>query len=160
MDGHNHPTTGRPLCYDTSQSPCLRRYSEVRTATLRLVAPLSVEDMVVQSMADASPVKWHLAHTSWFFETFLLTSRAGYAPFDPDYGYLFNSYYEAKGARQPRVQRDILTRPSLSDILAYRQHVDHHIRDLIAAGLDAESEALMALALAHEEQHQEMTRRV
>ncbi|ADU13537.1 ergothioneine biosynthesis protein EgtB [Asticcacaulis excentricus] len=156
MDGHSHPTTGRPLCSDASLSPCLRRYSEVRAATLHHAAPLSAEDMVVQSMTDASPAKWHLAHTSWFFETFLLSPRSGYAPFDPHYGYLFNSYYEAKGARQPRAQRGILTRPALSDILAYRQYVDHHIRDLITAGLDAESEALLALGLAHEEQHQEL----
>ncbi|BEV11210.1 ergothioneine biosynthesis protein EgtB [Asticcacaulis sp. DW145] len=156
MDGHSHPTTGRPLCTDASQSTCDRRYSEVRAATLRLAAPLSAEDMVVQSMPDASPAKWHLAHTTWFFETFLLSLRPGYAPFDPHYSYLFNSYYEAKGARQPRAQRGVLTRPTLSDILAYRQHVDHHMRDLIAAGLDAESEALLALGLAHEEQHQEL----
>lgn len=156
MDGHSHPTTGRPLCSDASQSPCLRRYSEVRAATLRLAVPLSEEDMVVQSMPDASPAKWHLAHTSWFFESFLLSPSPRYAPFDPHFGYLFNSYYEAKGARQPRAKRGILTRPALNDILAYRQHVDHHMRDLIAAGLDAESEALLALGLAHEEQHQEL----
>jgi len=89
------------------------RYGQVRQQTEALVRALSAEDMTVQSMPDASPVKWHLAHTTWFFETLLLSIHSpGYRGFDPGYGYLFNSYYEALGPRQPRAQRGLLTRPA------------------------------------------------
>src|SRR5206468_5043095 len=102
-----------------------RRYIEVRRQTERLAEPLSAEDQLAQSMPDASPTKWHLAHTTWFFETFILTPHlAGYRPFDLRFGYLFNSYYEALGPRQPRPARGLITRPSLADVLAYRAHVD------------------------------------
>src|SRR5919206_1311153 len=104
------------------------RYHAVRQRTLALAAPLSPEDMVVQSMPDASPVKWHLAHTTWFFETFLLAAREPrFAPFHPRYGYLFNSYYEAVGPRHPRPRRGLLTRPSLEDVLSYRTQVDERV---------------------------------
>src|ERR1700709_2419673 len=87
-------------------------YASVRAASEALAAPLSAEDCAIQSMPDASPVKWHLAHTSWFFESMVLESRAGYRPFDARYGYLFNSYYESLGPRHPRARRGLLTRPS------------------------------------------------
>ena len=93
------------------------RYASVRAATLALAAPLTREDQVVQSMPDASPTKWHLAHTTWFFETFVLGRFApSYHVVDPRYAYLFNSYYEAVGPRQPRPRRGLLTRPSLEDV--------------------------------------------
>jgi len=129
----------------------------VRRHTETLIAPLNPEDMAVQSMPDASPVKWHLAHTTWFFETFLLSaSPSGYREFDPSFGYLFNSYYEALGPRQPRPQRGLLTRPMVSKVLAYRRHVDAHMSTLLKSGLSAETAALLRLGLAHEEQHQEL----
>ena len=95
--------------------PLDRRYSEVRAATEALCAGLAVEDQVAQSMPDASPLKWHLAHTSWFFEDFVLAARAGYRPFHPQYHHLFNSYYEAVGERWPRAERGLLTRQALID---------------------------------------------
>ncbi|MDI7775021.1 ergothioneine biosynthesis protein EgtB [Asticcacaulis sp. EMRT-3] len=144
------------LCPMRKPAPASRRdrYQAVRQRSLDLIAPLTPEDMVVQSMPDASPVKWHLAHTSWFFETFLLKAQPGYAPFDPDYAFLFNSYYEALGPRQPRAERGLMTRPPLDEVLAYRRHVDHHMQALLDT--DADTEDLLALGLAHEEQHQEL----
>ena len=138
-----------------SSETLLDRYTFMRRHTLNLIAPLTPEDMVVQSMPDASPAKWHLAHTTWFFETFVLVNRAGYSPFHPDYAFLFNSYYEALGPRQPRAQRGLLTRPPLDDILAYRRHVDTHMQVLLSNIDDATAE-LVRLGLAHEEQHQEL----
>jgi dimethylhistidine N-methyltransferase len=134
----------------------LARYRAVRRATEGLTRSLTPEDMAAQSMADASPTKWHLAHTTWFFETFLLVPRlAGYRPFDPRFGYLFNSYYEAVGPRQPRPQRGLLTRPSVADVLAYRAHVDAAMERLLATDL-GDLAGLFELGLAHEEQHQEL----
>ena len=106
-------------------------------------------------MADASPAKWHLAHTTWFLETFILAAQPGYRPFDARFGYLFNSYYEAVGARLPRQSRGLLTRPALSEVLAWRNHVD---AALAAAWprLDSTARALIELGIAHEEQHQEL----
>jgi ergothioneine biosynthesis protein EgtB len=132
------------------------RFRQVRAATLALTAPLSPEDQVVQSMPDASPVKWHLAHTTWFWETFIL-APAGVAPFDPAYAFLFNSYYDALGARHPRPQRGLLTRPDLDGVRRYRTYVDEHIQRLLDHdGLDRSTRELAALGLAHEEQHQEL----
>ena len=132
------------------------RFRAVRAASRALAAPLSAEDQQAQSMPDASPVKWHLAHTSWFWETFLLSPKlAGYEVFDPAYGYLFNSYYEAVGPRQPRPQRGLLTRPSLDEVLAYRSHVDAAMERLLRQP-DLDVESLVLLGLAHEEQHQEL----
>ncbi|MDP3659805.1 ergothioneine biosynthesis protein EgtB [Phenylobacterium sp.] len=144
--GADHIELGTPLL----------RYRGVRENSLRLVAGLSAEDQLAQSMPDASPAKWHLAHTTWFFETFLLTPNLpGYAPFDPAYMYLFNSYYEAIGDRQPRPERGLLTRPSLDEVLAYRAHVDAGMERLLSAD-DAAAAELLELGLAHEEQHQEL----
>ena len=139
--------------------PLAQRYEAVRRRSLQLVAPLSAEDMVVQSMTDASPAKWHLAHTTWFFETFLLVPLLdSYVPFDPTFGYLFNSYYEAVGARHPRPARGMLTRPSVERVCDYRDHVDAAMRELVAAqaGGNSELRTLVELGLHHEEQHQEL----
>lgn len=133
-----------------------QRYAALRRRTLALVDGLSPEDLAAQSMPDASPAKWHLAHTTWFFETFVLAATDGYCPYDPDYGYLFNSYYEALGPRQPRPQRGLLTRPALRDILAYRRHVDTHMQTLLDTPPSDKATALVELGLAHEEQHQEL----
>lgn len=130
------------------------RFIEVRSETERLAAPLSAEDQVVQSMPDASPTKWHLAHTTWFFETFLLVP-AGRRPFDPAYQYLFNSYYEAVGPRHPRPQRGMLTRPGLEEVMAYRQHVTEAMLALLEEP-DGTRDALVELGLHHEQQHQEL----
>ena len=110
-----------------------RRYREVRRQTERLAEPLSAEDCQVQSMPDASPTKWHLAHTSWFFETFVL-GRA--ARSQPSFDYLFNSYYEAVGPRHPRAARGLLSRPSLDEVRRYRRRVDERVLDRIERGVD------------------------
>jgi len=135
----------------------LKRYLSIRRRTEHLIAPLSAEDMVVQSMPDASPAKWHMAHTTWFFETFLLAENVvDYRPFDPAFGYLFNSYYEAVGPRHPRPQRGLMTRPSVDRVLDYRKHVDEHMRTLLEADITTATADLLELGLAHEEQHQEL----
>src|SRR5262245_26427230 len=126
-------------------------YRAVRDASMALAAPLSPEDCAVQSMPDASPVKWHLAHTSWFFETVLLARRPGYKPFDPSFAYLFNSYYESAGPRHPRPRRGLISRPSLDEIFIYRAHVDAAMEKLLADATAAEN-ALVALGLNHEQQ--------
>jgi ergothioneine biosynthesis protein EgtB len=144
---------------DQGQATAARRFAAVRSQTLALAAPLSAEDQQVQSMPDVSPTKWHLAHMTWFFEAFLLGQDPAYHPFDPLYGFLFNSYYETVGARWPRPERGLLSRPSLKDVLAYRRHVDGAMQALIAAA-DAAAMAriapLLDLGLHHEQQHQEL----
>ena len=116
------------------------RYRATRGATERIAAPLSAEDCQVQSMPEASPAKWHLAHTTWFFETFVLGPNApGYEPFHPSFGYLFNSYYNAVGDRLPRPRRGLMTRPSLDETYAYRAAVD---RAMAGLHLDAAGESL------------------
>ncbi|HXI59033.1 MAG TPA: ergothioneine biosynthesis protein EgtB [Polyangia bacterium] len=136
----------------------LDAYRTVRGQTVALAAPLSPEDQLVQSMPDASPTKWHLAHTSWFFETFILEPHgAGYRPFDPTYRFLFNSYYEAVGARLERPRRGLLSRPALTDVHAYRRHVDEGMTRLLEAGIsDQTLMATVHLGLHHEQQHQEL----
>lgn len=136
------------------------RYGAVRARTEALAEPLSAEDQQIQTMPDVSPTKWHLAHVTWFFETFLLKDRLdGYAPFDPSYEYLFNSYYEGVGPRHARPRRGFLTRPSLDDVLAFRRHVDRSMEGLLETA-DEEGEAelssLVTLGLHHEQQHQEL----
>lgn len=132
-------------------------YQGTRDATVALAKDLTDADATVQSMPDASPAKWHLAHTSWFFETFLLAPKlSGYQAFDDRYVFLFNSYYEQVGDRFERPNRGLLTRPSLSDVLEYRAHVDAGIRDLMRSGTDPEVSALIELGIQHEKQHQEL----
>ena len=134
----------------------LARFQAVRAHTERLVAALTPEDQCVQSMPDASPAKWHRAHTTWFFEEFLLRPHLpGYRPFDPDFRYLFNSYYEAVGARHPRPFRGLLTRPSADRIGSYRAHVDDAMTQLLRDPTGAAA-ALVELGLHHEQQHQEL----
>ncbi|MCU1374322.1 MAG: egtD, partial [Actinomycetia bacterium] len=111
-------------------------YGSVRSLTEALAAPLSAEDQTVQSMPDVSPTKWHRAHTTWFFETFVLQPHARhYRPFDEAFGYLFNSYYEAVGPRHERSERGLLTRPGAAEIGEYRAHVDAAMADLLVAGV-------------------------
>jgi ergothioneine biosynthesis protein EgtB len=134
------------------------RYAEVRELTDELARPLSAEDQTVQSMPDVSPTKWHRAHTSWFFETFVLSPHAGgYRQFHPMFGYLFNSYYETVGARHPRPERGLLSRPGIDEIAAYRCHVDTAMADLLTGKeLAPQVSALVELGLHHEQQHQEL----
>ena len=140
-----------------SETPTLlARYRALRRRTCALAEPLSPEDMTAQSMPDASPAKWHLAHTTWFFETFLLIPLTSAQPFDPAFGMLFNSYYEAVGPRAPREHRGLMTRPGTARVMAYRAHVDAGIERLLAGGVDERSAALVELGLSHEEQHQEL----
>jgi ergothioneine biosynthesis protein EgtB len=133
------------------------RYRSVRRMTEWLCEPLSAEDAVVQSMPDASPTKWHLAHTTWFFETFLLESQGGYESPDPLYRVLFNSYYNAVGEQHPRPRRGVITRPGLDEVRAYRRRVDEGMLELIASrGGGPEAARLVEIGLHHEQQHQEL----
>jgi ergothioneine biosynthesis protein EgtB len=131
-------------------------FTETRARTLALAETLSDADATVQSMPDASPAKWHLAHTTWFLETFVLRDFVhAYAPFDESYHYLFNSYYEGEGERQARARRGMITRPSLDEIRAYREHVDYAIGTVFASLPDA-ALTLIELGCHHEAQHQEL----
>jgi len=134
------------------------RYRRIRALTTALCAPLETEDYVVQSMPDASPAKWHLAHTTWFFEQFLLkTHLPAYRPFHPRYEYLFNSYYESVGPMFQRADRGQLTRPTVREVLDYRRHVDEHMLRLIdSRENDERIDKLVTLGLNHEQQHQEL----
>jgi len=136
------------------------RYRQIRAHTLSLTASLSAEDQCIQSMPDASPTKWHLAHTTWFFEAMLLRPHAAaYRVFDPAFHYLFNSYYEALGPRQPRPRRGMLSRPALDVVLAYRRHVDDAMQawmNELDADAWAKVQPVIVLGLQHEQQHQEL----
>ena len=134
------------------------RYRAVRAQTTALSAPLSAEDMQVQSMADVSPTKWHLAHTTWFFETFVLARYdPAHRPVDPGYALLFNSYYEAVGPRHPRPSRGLLSRPGIDEVRRYRQVIDARMLELLdGPRLDDEARAVITLGLHHEQQHQEL----
>jgi ergothioneine biosynthesis protein EgtB len=146
------------LPHPTAAASLLERLRAVRAETLARAAPLSAEDQCVQSMPDASPTKWHLAHTTWFFEVLLLEPHLpGYRVFDRRFFELFNSYYESLGARHPRPQRGLLTRPSLQQVLDYRAHVDAALPELVErAAHDAALAARVELGLQHEQQHQEL----
>ena len=132
------------------------RFARVRRETEQLAAPLSAEDQTIQSMPDASPTKWHRAHSTWFFETFLLVPHlVGYEVFHPDFGFVFNSYYVAVGPRPPRNARGLLSRPGVAEVAAYRAHVDAAMLRLLAECSDAVAD-LTELGLHHEQQHQEL----
>jgi ergothioneine biosynthesis protein EgtB len=153
-------TTTEILATDSERQALAARYQQVRKSTEALAAPLAVEDYVVQSMPDCSPTKWHLAHVSWFFETFLLkTYSPDYQPRDPQYAYLFNSYYNAAGDKYPRPQRGLISRPTVGEVYEYRRHVDEQVLDLLecAATEDlAKLASIVTLGLNHEQQHQEL----
>jgi len=144
----------------------LERYRAVRAATQRLCEPLAVEDQVVQTMENVSPTKWHLAHVSWFFETFVLQPYLpGYEPFDEEYAYLFNSYYVQAGERHCRDRRGYISRPTVREVLAYRAHVDEGMERLLPAGAGGDAAAgprasgpalVIEIGLHHEQQHQEL----
>lgn len=134
-------------------------YNRVRDTSVRICTPLQTEDYVVQPIPDVSPPKWHLGHTTWFFETFVLLSHfRDYRPYNDKYSFVFNSYYETLGTRIIRTDRGNLSRPSVSEIYAYREHVDRHMRELLAEEetLSPELIALLILGLNHEQQHQEL----
>ncbi|MEO8936835.1 MAG: ergothioneine biosynthesis protein EgtB [Burkholderiaceae bacterium] len=138
----------------------LDEYRRVRAITVAMTDGLSVEDCMIQSMPDASPVKWHLAHLTWFFETFVLEPSIGaaYVPFDASFRVLFNSYYIGVGARHPRAERGLISRPSLQQVFAYRRAIDDRIADLMTThALPAAMLDVLELGLHHEHQHQELT---
>lgn len=142
-----------------SSTPATRiaqRFQHVRQCTVELCAGLSAEDLLVQSMPDASPGKWHLAHTSWFFEQFVLSRDPAYKPRDAAWLYLFNSYYQSVGPMHARPQRGLLTRPSLDEVRDYRRYIDEAVGELLATDDDPELAALVELGLQHEQQHQEL----
>lgn len=150
-------TDASPIVH-TAHTPDMlaQRFAATRRLSLDLVATLSDADASAQSMPDASPAKWHLAHTTWFFETFILRDHVpGYRAFDDRYAYLFNSYYEAEGPRHARPQRGLLTRPSLADICIWRAHVDTAVQTALP-DLPPAAHILIELGIQHEQQHQEL----
>ena len=154
----NNPDHGSAHVERTRSSALAAQYGQVRCQTERLAQPLTDEDCALQSMPDASPVKWHLAHTTWFFETFILEqASAGYRLFHPQFRELFNSYYVAVGPRHPRAERGLLSRPGLSEVRDYRRHVDAHMARLLAdTALAPAVLDLIELGINHEQQHQEL----
>jgi len=155
VDGKNLNESGSP-----ERQILIRDYQEVRAMTERLCAPLLAEDCCMQSMPDVSPPKWHLAHVSWFFETFVLKPYLpGYREFHPLFAMLFNSYYEGVGAMHPRPQRGFLSRPPLEEVYRYRHHVDEHmmiLMDTMREKVQGEITSRIILGLHHEQQHQEL----
>ena len=152
-----HPAA-TPLT-DRSHEPLACRYTRIREASVAICEPLEVEDYVVQSMPDASPAKWHLAHTSWFFEQFLLRPLLpGYQPFQAGFEYLFNSYYQTVGPMHLRPERGLLTRPTVKEVFAYREHVDQHMLKLLDSREEDDEQIapLAKLGVNHEQQHQEL----
>jgi len=141
---------------EASGSGLLAAFRAVRAHSEALAAPLTAEDCAIQSMPDASPVKWHLAHSSWFFESLVLDQDAGYVPFDAHFAFLFNSYYEALGPRHPRARRGMITRPGLDQVMAYRRHVDAAMESWLARLEDEKLAGRIRLGLHHEQQHQEL----
>ncbi|MGH8222904.1 MAG: ergothioneine biosynthesis protein EgtB, partial [Woeseiaceae bacterium] len=149
---------GLPRSEPPVDDGAIAQYRAVRRNTGTLCQTLEPEDYVVQSMPDASPAKWHLAHTSWFFERFLLAEyQCGYRPFDERFDYLFNSYYHTAGPMHQRPRRGLLSRPTVADVLAYRAHVDDAMERLIESdALDVRARNILMLGLHHEQQHQEL----
>lgn len=131
-------------------------YDRVRKFSQMITETLSAEDCVIQSMPDVSPIRWHLAHTTWFFETFVLRRLADYKPYGDQFEYLFNSYYNAVGDQFPRPDRGLLSRPSLAEIQDYREYIDEWIQRLCSSDLDEELAQTIELGLHHEQQHQEL----
>jgi ergothioneine biosynthesis protein EgtB len=151
------PNPGSPAQSNDARSTLERQYLDVRAASAVLAGPLSDADATVQSMPDASPAKWHLAHTSWFFEAMVLRPNvSGYLVFDDRFNFLFNSYYESVGARQPRALRGLLTRPTLGEVVAYRDHVDSAMAGLFKRELAQDVLKIIELGCHHEQQHQEL----
>lgn len=152
------PLRGRPRqAGDCMHAALAARYELVRKVTEALCAPLSAEDAGAQSMSDASPAKWHLAHTTWFFETLVLGGRSSYQRFDPAYARLFNSYYQRLGTPLPRARRGLMTRPSLEEVLRYRAHVDAALLALLRESrVTPRLRETVELGLQHEQQHQEL----
>ncbi|PIW31541.1 MAG: ergothioneine biosynthesis protein EgtB [Rhodobacterales bacterium CG15_BIG_FIL_POST_REV_8_21_14_020_59_13] len=154
-----HPALSYRPQFD-DRDACLNRFLGVRADTLRLIGGLSAEDMQIQTMPDVSPAKWHLAHVTWFFETFLAKPYLkGYSEFDPGFNYLYNSYYEQVGQQWPRAKRGLLSRPSTDTIMAYRAHVERAISELIQTAPDTawtRIAPLIELGQQHERQHQEL----
>lgn len=147
------------VAYDrpSAGAPAIERYRGLRNLTERLADPLSPEDQTVQSMPDVSPTKWHRAHTSWFFETFLLEpSLPGYKVYDEKFGFLFNSYYESVGPRYARDRRGCVSRPGCGEIAAYRDYVDENMERLLGNALGERELGLLELGMHHEQQHQEL----
>jgi len=143
-----------------SLSRALQKFTRIRRTTERICEPLATEDYVPQPVVDVSPPKWHLAHTTWFFETFILSQHLpGYRPFHSQFGHLFNSYYNAAGDRVPRDQRGFMTRPTVREVLAYREYVDRHVQRLADALPEKATAAVLSLleiGCQHEQQHQEL----
>ena len=137
-------------------SALLAAYLRTRRNSLRLAAPLTAEDTTVQSMADASPTKWHLAHTTWFFEEFILQQQPGYRFADPRWRFLFNSYYQSVGPMHARLHRGLLSRPTLTEVLAYRTAIDTAMQVLLQAPMAPALLAQVELGVQHEQQHQEL----
>jgi ergothioneine biosynthesis protein EgtB len=154
------PVTAKHSLPTEDRLALANQYHNVRAQSLEICRPLAIEDYVIQSMGDVSPPKWHLAHVTWFFENFLLLPfLTGYRAFHPEYGHLFNSYYETVGRPFPRLQRGLLSRPTVEEIFRYREHVDRHMRELLEAAPDGnwrEVAGRVALGLHHEQQHQEL----
>lgn len=134
----------------------LNKYISVRTYTEKICEPLQTEDFVVQPVVDVSPPKWHIGHTTWFFETFVLKQQKDYEEFNADYNFIFNSYYETVGARVIRTDRGNLSRPTVNDIFSYRKYVDDAMKQLLQQELTADMQQLLILGLNHEQQHQEL----
>jgi ergothioneine biosynthesis protein EgtB len=144
-------------CVPATSSDLSAAYAAVRATTERLAAPLSAEDQTVQSMADVSPTKWHRAHVTWFFETFILgPHQTGYRPYDDAFAYIFNSYYEALGERHPRSERGLISRPGVAEVARYRGFVDDAMAVLLGGDLEPGLPELVTLGLHHEQQHQEL----
>lgn len=155
MDNYLQPQIAPPTS-GSLNTTLVEKFKRVRGLSELIASPLSPEDCAIQSMPDVSPTRWHLAHTTWFFETFILKQQAEYQPFDESFEYLFNSYYNSVGRQFPRSQRGLISRPGLQQTLNYREYVDEWLVRLLeqeGAGVDA---SLVELGLQHEQQHQEL----